>query len=195
MNDSTLQAIREGQCPVGHGPLEKAGLDRDYRWCHVCAAGWSVSGRIITKHAHRLGFPPEASGSLTDELTSTDQLTQRITDALDRAGKLASEATPGPWHPEQCGDYGQRTWLIPGVLRERYGDNALSFGEDERVANFVASWYPNRVLMLIAAERRVLARHKTVSIDGISACLNCWPTARPNCAELLALAARWGVTP
>lgn len=124
----------------------------------------------------------------------------RITAALDGAEKNARAATPGPWWPESGGDFGSRFWIIGNVLRERYGNNALNFGEDEGTARYVAFWSPDRVLALIAADRRVLDRHGKPndhltsrfehSYYGCPRCSGAWP-----CPDLLDLAARWGVTP
>lgn len=37
----------EGQCPHGHGPLER---HEDYGWCDRCDAGWSVLGHLLRFH-------------------------------------------------------------------------------------------------------------------------------------------------
>jgi hypothetical protein len=39
--------VVEGQCPNGHGELER----RDgHGWCGECEMGWSVRGRQVTNH-------------------------------------------------------------------------------------------------------------------------------------------------
>lgn len=52
-------------------------------------------------------------------------------------------ATPGPHYVEVIDDHGGRPdskkWLICDLAREQYGDNAVSFGEDEKTARFVAA--------------------------------------------------------
>jgi hypothetical protein len=49
-------------------------------------------------------------------------------------------ATPGPQFVEVIDDHaGNKNWLICDLARERYGNNAVSFGEDEGTARFVAA--------------------------------------------------------
>ena len=50
-------------------------------------------------------------------------------------------ATPGPQFAEVIDDHGPdgKSWLICDLARERYGNNAVSFGEDEATARFVAA--------------------------------------------------------
>jgi hypothetical protein len=55
---------------------------------------------------------------------------------LDALQKLADNATPGPWWLERTSD---DYWIVCDVLRERYGNNALSFGEDHATAEFVTA--------------------------------------------------------
>jgi hypothetical protein len=56
---------------------------------------------------------------------------------------LRAAATPGPQTVDVIDDHsGQpegRNWLICDLARERYGNNAVSFGEDEGTAKFVAA--------------------------------------------------------
>lgn len=73
---------------------------------------------------------------------------------------LHAAATPGP-HPVEViddhrGRHDSKTWLIPGLARERYGDNNVSFGEDEMTARFVAASFtvvPALIGRLQEAER------------------------------------------
>lgn len=53
--------------------------------------------------------------------------------------ELRYEATPGPLYLETIHGHGAErdSHLIPGAIREQYGDNALSFGEDWPTARFV----------------------------------------------------------
>jgi hypothetical protein len=118
----------------------------------------------------------------------TGDLVQRIKAALGGAEKLASAATPGPWYPEPCGDYGSYSWLIAPVLREKYGDNALDFGEDERTARYVAAWSPDRALALIESDRALL--DYAVELGGVRG-----DASEISRGLLTLLAARWGVTP
>lgn len=52
-------------------------------------------------------------------------------------------ATPGPQFVDvidkHTGRREDREWLICDLARERYGNNAVSFGEDEATARFVAA--------------------------------------------------------
>lgn len=49
-------------------------------------------------------------------------------------------ATPGPRSVDVIDDHaGSKKWLICDLARERYGNNAVSFGEDEATARFVAA--------------------------------------------------------
>jgi hypothetical protein len=93
-------------------------------------------------------------------------LTQRIAAALDEAEKTARAATPGPWYTDSGFDFGHRYWIIANVLREKYGNNALSFGEDEGTARYVAAWSPDRVLALIAADRDLLGYATELAASG-----------------------------
>jgi hypothetical protein len=53
---------------------------------------------------------------------------------------LRAAATPGPQTVDVIDDHsGTKTWLICDLARERYGWNAVSFGEDEGTAKFVAA--------------------------------------------------------
>lgn len=83
---------------------------------------------------------------------STNRLEQ--TAALRR---LAENATPGPWHVEYAGDLGGKYAHIGEVLRERYGKNALSFGEDHATAEYVAALDPTTVIALLDRLDRVEA--------------------------------------
>lgn len=61
----------------------------------------------------------------------------------------AVKATPGPWIVDYPGDFGAKSAHIADVLRERYGDNALDFGEDHDTARYVAAASPAVVLQLL----------------------------------------------
>ncbi|KAB2806975.1 hypothetical protein F9L07_28495 [Pimelobacter simplex] len=61
-----------------------------------------------------------------------------LDDTLANIRARAEAATDGPWFVEPCGDFGAKTALIPDVLRERYGVNSLSCGEDFATAEFIA---------------------------------------------------------
>jgi hypothetical protein len=39
--------VVEGQCPNGHGSLERRD---DYGYCGECGIGWSIRGREVTVH-------------------------------------------------------------------------------------------------------------------------------------------------
>lgn len=53
---------------------------------------------------------------------------------------LRAAATPGPQSVDVIDDHaGTKTWLICDLARERYGNNSVSFGEDEGTARFVAA--------------------------------------------------------
>lgn len=47
--------VLEGQCPDGHGALERRD---DHGWCDDCKMGWSIRGDEITAH-----FTAKASAS------------------------------------------------------------------------------------------------------------------------------------
>lgn len=46
-----------------------------------------------------------------------------------------------------------KEWLICDLARERYGDNTVSFGEDEKTARFVAAAFTDVPLMAAALQR------------------------------------------
>lgn len=108
----------------------------------------------------------------------TADLTARVTAALNEAEDAAEKAKRnGQW----------------GTAREWSRELCSTNGDH------IAFWSPDRVLALIAADRRVLERHShttsylpTESRAGehCLCCGNTWP-----CDDLLDLAARWGVTP
>jgi cell wall assembly regulator SMI1 len=63
-------------------------------------------------------------------------------------------ATPGPHFVEVIDDHaGNKTWLICDLARERYGDNTVSFGEDEATARFVAASFTDVPAMAAALQR------------------------------------------
>ncbi|QOT19646.1 hypothetical protein [Paenarthrobacter sp. YJN-5] len=66
-----------------------------------------------------------------------------MSDSLQTIIDLHAAATPGPHQVEVIDDHSGRhdskNWVITGLARERYGNNSVSFGEDERTARFVAA--------------------------------------------------------
>ena len=66
-------------------------------------------------------------------------------------------ATPGPHYVEvidkHTGRPEDKEWLICDLAPERYGDNAVSFGEDEKTAQFVAAAFTDVPLMAAALQR------------------------------------------
>lgn len=104
----------------------------------------------------------EAAAQMT---ASTD-----LDDTLANIRARVEAATEGPWFVEPCGDFGAKTALIPDVLRERYGVNSLSCGEDFATAEFIAHARTDvpRLLDLLAEQRAVIARaralHKPIRV-------------------------------
>lgn len=66
-------------------------------------------------------------------------MSESLQDIIDRH----AAATPGPHFVEVIDDHTGRPegreWLICDLAREKYGNNAVSFGEDEATARFVAA--------------------------------------------------------
>ena len=66
-------------------------------------------------------------------------------------------ATPGPHFVEVIDDHTGRPegkeWLICDLARERYGNNTVSFGEDEATARFVAASFTDVPAMAAALQR------------------------------------------
>lgn len=66
-------------------------------------------------------------------------------------------ATPGPHHVDVIDDHSGRpegkNWVISGLARERYGNNSVSFGEDEKTARFVAAVFTDVPAMAAALQR------------------------------------------
>lgn len=60
----------------------------------------------------------------------------------DRVTEIESRlaaATPGPWFLDASRDGERVTYIIADILREQYGDNALSLGEDKGTADLIAA--------------------------------------------------------
>jgi hypothetical protein len=118
-------------------------------------------------------------------ITTTD-LVQRIAAVMTQAQK-ASELAKWP--------YGTDKHEGPPWGGDHDWSRALSTDEGPHIA----FWSPDRVLALIAADRRVLGRHGKPndhltsrfeqSYYGCPRCGGAWP-----CEDVLDLAARWGVT-
>lgn len=79
-----------------------------------------------------------------------------LQDIIDRH----AAATPGPHSVEVIDDHTGRPegreWLICDLARERYGNNTVSFGEDEKTARFVAAAFTD-VPVLVERLQRVEA--------------------------------------
>ncbi|WP_418060789.1 hypothetical protein [Pimelobacter simplex] len=90
-----------------------------------------------------------------------------LDDTLANIRARAEAATPGPWFVEPCGDFGAKTALIPDVLRERYGANALNCGEDFATAEFIAHARADveLLLTLVDEQRAVIARVREVLVE------------------------------
>ncbi len=121
----------------------------------------------------------------------TGTLADRLTARLDEVEALAAEAPGGPW--EADGPYVIETVQVLGMegvsppQRLRIADCNM----DSDLAAFIAAMSPDRVLALVAADRRLIERHVPDAIDPPS-CFFCdhggWP-----CADLTDHAAAWGV--
>lgn len=81
-------------------------------------------------------------------------------------------ATPGPHYVEfidqHTGRAEDKSWLICDLARERYGNNAVSFGEDEATARFVAAAFsdvPVLVSRLMKVEE-ILAKMEDILDHG-----------------------------
>lgn len=72
---------------------------------------------------------------------------------LDRLEELAENAAPGGWTVTYAGEIDAKQAIIEGISRERYGDNAVTFGEDHDTAEYVAAVDPESVKSLIAGVR------------------------------------------
>lgn len=76
---------------------------------------------------------------------------------VEHTKALKAAATPGPVYVDYAGELGDKSAIIAGALRERYGNNALNFGEDHATAEYVAHiWNTNPAL--VAAVERVQAQ-------------------------------------
>lgn len=115
----------------------------------------------------------------------TADLTQRITAAMDEAEKLADAAIDDMTESDYfAGDDSPAAWTL-----------GVTGGLGGPVGEHAAFWSPDRVLALIAADRRVLARHQPVDKGRVESCcqwccqaIRCcpWP-----CPDMRDLAARW----
>jgi hypothetical protein len=83
----------------------------------------------------------------------------QLQDIIDRH----AAATPGPHYVEVIDDHGgrpdSRKWLICDLAREQYGDNAVSFGEDEKTARFVAATFTDVPVMAAALHKAETILH------------------------------------
>lgn len=74
-----------------------------------------------------------------------------MSDSLQTIIDRHAAATPGPHVVEvidqHTGRPEDREWLICDLARERYGNNAVSFGEDEKTARFVAAAFTDVPVM------------------------------------------------
>jgi hypothetical protein len=57
---------------------------------------------------------------------------------LEAIKARAEAATPGPWFVDRGGEINDPYYSIPGVCRDRYGDNSLMVGSDRPTADFIA---------------------------------------------------------
>ena len=85
-----------------------------------------------------------------------------MSDSLQAIIDLHAAATPGPHFVEVIDDHTGRPegreWLICDLAREKYGNNAVSFGEDEGTARFVAAMFtevPVMTARLVRADELV----------------------------------------
>lgn len=76
-------------------------------------------------------------------------------EALEAMRRRADAATKGPWHVEASGQDRDRLHIIDAVVRDPYGDNALSLGNDAATAEFIAHARTD-VPRLLAAVQGVL---------------------------------------
>lgn len=56
---------------------------------------------------------------------------------LDAMDARAAAVKRGPWPLEKVGDFHEPGWMIPNVIRDPRGDNALDFGTDRALGEFV----------------------------------------------------------
>jgi len=80
-----------------------------------------------------------------------------MSDSLQTISDRRAAATPGPQFVEVIDDHTGRPegkeWLICDLARERYGNNTVSFGEDEATARFVAASFTDVPAMAAALQR------------------------------------------
>jgi hypothetical protein len=72
-----------------------------------------------------------------------------MSDLLQAIIDRRADATPGPAFAESMTDYSPAvtTWIVPDVVRSKYGNNALNFDEDEGTARFVAAAFTDVTAM------------------------------------------------
>ncbi len=102
-------------------------------------------------------------------------------------------ATPGPAFAESMTDYSPAvtTWIIPDVIRSKYGNNALNFGEDEGTARFVAAAFTDVTWMADRLQKaeQILARMEDL-IDRCAVIPGDFSLAAEDLREALALGPR-----
>lgn len=83
MSDFVPERIYEGDCPHGHGPLERQTLDMSadeeglgprftYGWCGTCEQGWSASNgfwQMYSPPGYELHVPEVCSVRFADDGT------------------------------------------------------------------------------------------------------------------------------
>ena len=101
-----------------------------------------------------------------------------MSDSLQTIIDRHAAATPGPQFVEVIDDHTGRpegkAWLICDIARERYGNNSVSFGEDEATARFVAASFTDvptlagrlqKVEQIVAAMEDLIGRNAVIPGD------------------------------
>lgn len=78
---------------------------------------------------------------------------------LDAIEARAHAVKDGSWSLEKVGDFHQTEWMIPDIIRDPKGTNALDFGADKALGEFVQHARED-VLALTARVRELEAENK-----------------------------------
>lgn len=88
MSEPDYDAILEGQCPHGHGPLElKEGDSLRFGWCEACRTGYSTKG-TAAESLLSLHFVADTTGIEKAFTRAQDALAR-----LDRRGSTEGDTT------------------------------------------------------------------------------------------------------
>ena len=101
---------------------------------------------------------------------------------LDAIQSRVDAATEGPWFVEVSGQGRERLHIIDAIVRDPYGDNSLSLGNDAATAEFIAHARTD-VPALLALVREMAIQLEGVRSDMQAAMADAWDEGRESIAH------------